>query len=103
MKNRLVALTVLAAIALPSVAEAGALCGGKRGYGYSAPRFETSVRVNRATPVRIVREERVALRPQATPVRTAETEQTVDTVTDTTAPVETVVAVLSGARAQGER
>jgi hypothetical protein len=72
MMNRLVALTVLAAIALPSFAEAGALCGSKRSAGYAAPRYETNIRVARAPEAfRPVRDERVAPRApvKAAPVR----------------------------------
>lgn len=64
MSNRLVALATLIALALPSVAEAGALCGAKRGYGWSAPRAEAPVRLAKVPDViRIIREERVAPRP----------------------------------------
>lgn len=64
MTNRLIALATLIAVALPSVAEAGALCGGKRGHGWSAPRAEAPVRLAKAPDViRIIREERVAPRP----------------------------------------
>jgi hypothetical protein len=81
MMTRFLALATVITIALPSLAEASALCGGKRGYGFSAPRQEMSIRV--------VREERVAPRPS---VKAPAARPAVSTVLLAAAPVAAPVA-----------
>ena len=109
MMTRLASLALLAALALPSVAEAGALCGSKRTVGYAAPRFETSIRVARAPEAfRPVREERVTPRApvKQAPVRIANpaTEPSEGRAPDVSTPAPAItVAELSGSRAEGGR